>query len=243
MKSIRINGLIGVEKSWDDSKIGETSASFHTLIDEAKKDNEDKKITIFLNSPGGSVFHGMNMYNEIIRARMEGFHTTTVNMGMCASMGSIILLAGDEVQSYEASTFMMHLPRTMAFGDENDLKREMKSLEVFKNVFGASVYSKRIKKDKSEIEKMMSDTTWLDSKQGKEMGIYDTVISGKKVEKIPQSQYAAQIFNDDMNKNMPLVAFDILQLRNEKHTIGTVDYTTMTKHQLQEQIWKKFINS
>ncbi len=71
------------------------------------------KINLRINSPGGSVFDGMAIYQAVRRRRSE---TTTHIDGIAASMASIIALAADRVEMAKGASYMIHDPWVMAIG-------------------------------------------------------------------------------------------------------------------------------
>lgn len=80
-------------------------------------DHEDrgKEITIYINSPGGSVQDGLAVYDTIM---LLDSPVRTVCLGMCASMGAILFLAGETREMMEHGKIMIHDP---AFGRGHDM--------------------------------------------------------------------------------------------------------------------------
>ncbi len=75
------------------------------------------EITLFVDSPGGSVTAGLSLY-DTIRLVTEFKPVRTVCIGMCASMGAIIFLAGEERKMMTHGKLMIHDP---AFGEGHDI--------------------------------------------------------------------------------------------------------------------------
>lgn len=74
-------------------------------------------ITLYLNSPGGSVYDGLALYDAIIELRALGHHVTTHARGMAASMGSVLLQAGDERFLSVNASVLVHKPSKLAWDD------------------------------------------------------------------------------------------------------------------------------
>lgn len=81
--------------------------------------DQRKPITIFINSPGGSVFDGYSAIDAITQS-LTPVHT--VNIGLCASMGYLIYLAGDKRFTMPHSTFLMHEGSCMDYGATSKVK-------------------------------------------------------------------------------------------------------------------------
>ena len=79
-------------------------------VDAFLQDNAGKDVTFELNTPGGSIFGGMDIANRIIAH--EG-KTTAMIMGVAASVGSVISAACDEVVMFESSMQMLHAGHTV----------------------------------------------------------------------------------------------------------------------------------
>lgn len=81
--------------------------------------DERKPITVFINSPGGSVFDGYSAIDAITQSITPVY---TVNIGLCASMGYLIYLAGHKRFTMPHSTFLMHEGSCMDFGATSKVK-------------------------------------------------------------------------------------------------------------------------
>ena len=88
--------------------------------------NPGKPITLFLQSPGGSVLHGLGLYDELRTLSKQGHHITTVVRGYAASMGAILLQAGDTRLVGAESHIMIHEVSSGAIGKLHELEDEVK---------------------------------------------------------------------------------------------------------------------
>lgn len=78
-------------------------------------------ITIYFNSPGGSVTDGMALYDEIRRLG-KNHNVTTVASGMAASMGGVLLQSGTKRVMAKEAWLLIHSPSAVAFGSMGELK-------------------------------------------------------------------------------------------------------------------------
>lgn len=127
--------------------------------------NKAEHINVFISSPGGYVEDGMEIYNTL---RASGRDITTINMGMCASMGSIIFLAGDERISMAGSTYMVHKPSNIALGNADDMRKIAEDLDRCQDRL-EEVYNDRLSIE--NISEMINNETWLNKSEMAELGI------------------------------------------------------------------------
>lgn len=143
-----------------------------------RKIGEDKDIKVIINSPGGSVFEGIAIYNLL--AQHKGKIKVNV-IGLAASAASLIAMAGDDIVMGESAFLMIHNAWGCVCGNKNDMRE---AADVF-DKFDASlkkVYAKRTGLDEDEITKMLDEETWLNSSDALEKGFVDSVIESKKTE-------------------------------------------------------------
>ena len=165
MNEILIYQPIG-ENHWEPEK----SMTGETIKSQLKGD-----VTVRIDSPGGDVFQGFNIYNQL--AQHDGKVTIYVD-GAAASAASIIAMAGDEVYLPETSVLMIHDPWTMAVGDSGDMKKTAEKLDTIKDAI-IPAYVTKTGLDAEQISAMMSEETWLTGSQAAEMG-FGTLVEGGK---------------------------------------------------------------
>lgn len=88
-----------------------------------------KPITLYLQTPGGSAFHGLGLYDELRTLSKQGHHITTVVRGFAASMGAILLQAGDTRLVGAESQVMIHELSSGMFGKLHEMDDEVKFLK------------------------------------------------------------------------------------------------------------------
>lgn len=130
-----------------------------------------KTIRLRINSPGGSVFEGINIFNALRRhgARIE-VHVDS----LAASIASIIAMAGDEIHMAENAYMMVHNPWALAIGDAEEMLKMAEVLEKLQNT-SAEIYAKRSGKTVEEAAAWMSEETWFTAEEAKSAGLADVI--------------------------------------------------------------------
>ena len=127
---------------------------------------EGKKLNIYINSCGGSVFAGIAIYNII--KRHTGYKTVYID-GIAASIASVIAFAGDKVVIPSNAFLMIHKPWTNTDGNANDLRKIADTLDVLETSI-IDVYKQNLKDgvDIETIKQFVNDETWLTGEQAAE---------------------------------------------------------------------------
>jgi ATP-dependent Clp protease protease subunit len=136
-------------------------------------------ITMHVDSPGGSVKSGLSMVDVMNYAKSD---IITINTGMAASMGSILLGAGNKGKrlSLKNSRVMLHQVSSGAQGNIQDIRISLAEAEKYNSLLFKMLGEFCNKKPKEVLE-FASRDKWLDSKEALEYGIIDEVI--EKLEK------------------------------------------------------------
>ena len=139
----------------------------------------DKDILVRLNTPGGDVFDGMAIFNSL--ANHKGKVTIRIE-ALAASMGSVLAMAGKEIQAYSNTMMMIHDPWIYTAGNQYEL-REMADLleKISGNML--DVYAGRSKIGKREMKEIMKAETWYTAKEAKEKGFINTILETGKATK------------------------------------------------------------
>ncbi len=145
----------------------------------ALEDGERDPIRVLLNSPGGSVFEGLAIYNELKT------HSSSVELeipGVAASAASMIAMAADRVTMGPEAHIMIHDPWMVEAGNSEALRRAAELLDRFGTSL-ANIYAERTGLPEAEIREMMArydgDGTWLTAAEAVEMGFADEVVAGE----------------------------------------------------------------
>ena len=132
-------------------------------------------LEIEINSPGGSIFDGYNIYNEILSLRERGVVVIATVTGMAASMASVICMACDTVRMVPHGRMMIHEASQGVRGNAEDLRKAADLLDGISNDI-ATIYAKRTKKPAEEVREMMKKETWMNSKEAKKAGFIDEIV-------------------------------------------------------------------
>ena len=145
MTIIKIDDEIGM---W-----GISSRDIKRQLNEAKGD-----LLIEVNSPGGSVFEGLEIYNAI-KSYDKGTVTSRIG-ALGASMGSIIPLAADIIEAHSTSTYMIHNALTLSYGNHNDLRKDADVLEGLSSLI-SDIYVEKTGMSTDEIKILMDNETYF----------------------------------------------------------------------------------
>src|ERR1051326_8175514 len=107
---------------------GVSAAAADYLIDTlgAWANQSDKPITLVINSPGGYVVEGLAIYDFLRSLSARGIHITTVGLGYVASMGGVLLQAGDTRLMAKHAWLLIHEVSGVNFGKTSEMEDELK---------------------------------------------------------------------------------------------------------------------
>lgn len=146
-----------------------------------KADDALESVEVEINSPGGSVMEGQRIYNALRGMSARGVVITTTVNGLAASMGSVIMLAGDTRQMTRGSRIMIHEASMVTWGDSRTMRKNADVLESISSEI-ATLYSDRTGGDKDEIRQLMYAETWMDADKAKSLGFATVIIKDGKAE-------------------------------------------------------------
>jgi ATP-dependent Clp protease, protease subunit len=139
-----------------------------------ESENPDKDIFLYINSPGGSVSAGMSIYDTMQFIKPD---VSTMCMGLAASMGSFLLMAGAKGKrlSLPNSRIMIHQPSGGAQGQATDI--EIHAREILKTREQLNkIYADRTGQTLEKIQADMERDFFLDPVEAKAYGLIDQVI-------------------------------------------------------------------
>lgn len=114
-------------------------------------------IDVRINSPGGSVYEGIAIYNSLRS------HEAKINVyieGMAASVAGLVAMAGDNIYIHKTAQMVVHNPSTFAWGDEHALAKEVENLKAIKESAMEAYLTKTNLSKKDLIEVMNKDTLY-----------------------------------------------------------------------------------
>ena len=139
-----------------------------------ESENPDKDISFYINSPGGSVSAGMAIYDTMQFIKPE---VSTLCMGMAASMGSFLLMAGAKGKRFALpnSKIMIHQPSGGASGQATDI--EIHAREIIKTRGQLNkIYAERTGQALEKIEADMERDRYMSAEEAQAYGLVDQVI-------------------------------------------------------------------
>ncbi len=139
--------------------------------------NEDpgKDIQLYINSPGGSVYDGLAIYDTMQYIKPD---VQTIGIGLQASMGAFLLSSGTKGKRYVLpnSRIMIHQPSSGTKGMVTDQEISLRESIRIKELL-AEMMAKNTGKKLSKIKADMERDFWMDANEAKEYGLVDDVIS------------------------------------------------------------------
>ncbi|HCU75105.1 MAG TPA: peptidase [Acinetobacter baumannii] len=142
------------------------------IVSDFLKEADGEDVTIQINSGGGSVFAGSEIFTDL--SKYQGKVIAEIS-GICASAATFVLLAANHIAITPIGQVMIH---NVAGGRNGDY-RDMDSMS--KVLLGASgniadLYAKRMNISSDEAQALMDAETWYNAKQAKESGLVDEIL-------------------------------------------------------------------
>jgi len=139
-----------------------------------ESENPDKDIFLYINSPGGSVSAGMSVYDTMQFIKPD---VSTMCMGLAASMGSFLLMAGAKGKrlSLPNSRIMIHQPSGGAQGQATDIEIHAREILKTRELLNR-IYADRTGQTLEKIQADMERDFFLDPHEAKAYGLIDQVI-------------------------------------------------------------------
>jgi ATP-dependent Clp protease protease subunit len=136
---------------------------------DAKRD-----ITIYINSPGGSVYAGLGIYDTIQYIQPD---VSMVCTGMAASMGAVLLCAGTagKRSALKHARVMIHQPMGGAEGQASDIEITAREIQKLKKEL-YEIIAHHSKKDYEQVWKDSDRDYWMTAQEAKDYGMIDEVL-------------------------------------------------------------------
>lgn len=155
-------------------------------VNQALNEADGKDVVIEINSPGGLVASGSEIYTAL--SQYSGKVEAHI-VGDAASAGSIIAMGADKVLMSPTAQMMIHRASGGAQGNTDDLHSVGQALdEIDKSL--VNVYATKTGKDKEDIYEMLCKETWMNAETAVNEGFADGILENKK-----KSDEAEPIFN------------------------------------------------
>ncbi|MBO6005689.1 MAG: ATP-dependent Clp endopeptidase proteolytic subunit ClpP [Paludibacteraceae bacterium] len=137
-----------------------------------------KDISIYINSPGGSVYAGLGIYDTMQYISSD---VATICTGMAASMAAVLLVAGEKGKraALKHSRVMIHQPMGGAQGQASDIEITAREIQKLKTEL-YTIISEHSGKPFEQVEKDSDRDHWMTSAEAKEYGMIDNILFREK---------------------------------------------------------------
>jgi ATP-dependent Clp protease protease subunit len=144
-----------------------------------ESEDPDKDITLYINSPGGSVTAGLAIYDTIQYVKPQ---VSTICIGQAASMGAVLLAAGAKGKRFALpnARIMIHQPLGGARGQARDMKIQVAEMTRLEKVL-YEILAKATGHSLERIEKDCDRDNFMSSLEAKQYGLIDDVFVRKNV--------------------------------------------------------------
>ena len=142
----------------------------HLAYEDPKKD-----IKLYINSPGGSVYDGLAIYDTIQHVKPD---VQTIGIGLQASMGAFLLSSGTKGKRFAlpSSRIMIHQPSSGTQGKITDQEITLKEGIFLKKMLN-EILAKNTGQKLSKVEKDVERDYWMSAQEAKTYGLIDEVIT------------------------------------------------------------------
>ncbi|WP_339332789.1 ATP-dependent Clp protease proteolytic subunit [uncultured Maricaulis sp.] len=139
-----------------------------------ESENPKKEISMYINSPGGVVSAGLGIYDTMQYIRSP---VSTMCLGMAASMGSLLLTAGEKDMRFAApnARIMVHQPSGGFRGQASDIERHAADIQKIKRRLN-EIYVHHTGRTYEEIETALDRDNFMSAQEALEFGLVDKVI-------------------------------------------------------------------
>lgn len=217
---IKVNGpIISNNDKWFYDWFDEDS----TCPNDIKLPTNGEEVEILINSPGGDVWSGSEIYTTI---KSYTGKVTVKILGIAASAASVIAMAGDTIYISPTAQIMVHNPWMYTAGDQNDLRKDAEYLENWADSL-SNAYQIKTGKSKEELRALMDEETWLTADKALELGFADEVMFAK-------TEHAQLVASSGMGMVPEKVIQAMKELRSKKVDMSSASVNvTVPKEELE----------
>lgn len=148
-------------------------------------------VVLKINSPGGSVFDGVAIYNDL---KAHKGNVRVEITGIAASIASIIAMAGDEIAIAENGMMMIHNAWTVAVGNAEEMTAQAAVLSKIDGALALTYAAQKGTPGIRAIKQMMADETWMSGKEAKDSGFATEIL--QPVDKKSQAKFDLTVFEN-----------------------------------------------
>ena len=135
----------------------------------------NKDIYMYIDSPGGEVLTGLGVYDTMQYIKPD---VCTINLGMCASMGSFLLMGGTPGKRFSLPNVevMIHQPSGGTQGKASDMILAAEHIKHLRQKM-YNLYGRHTKMNQEQMEQLFDRDTWLTAERALELGLIDKIIT------------------------------------------------------------------
>lgn len=191
-------------------------------------------IEVRINSPGGSVFDAIAIYNALIK---HPANVTTYVEALAASAASIIAMAGDKCIMMVGSQMMIHDALGAEMGNARDMREMAKFLDAQSDNL-ATIYAAKGGGVPEDWRALMLAETWMLANEAVEMGLADEVyVRPPKTQDIPQKE-DAELDPNDPNKEEEAPEKEAPMMEDDESIDDMIENLLHAPHRLTNRGWK-----
>lgn len=183
---VSLNGdVISNDYKWLYNWLGLDSFCPRDVRQALEANPEGEPLVLEINSPGGSVFAGFEIYNLLRNAKCE---TVAEVMSLAGSSASTIASACQTVKVSPVAQVMIHLPTVGTQGNSIAHKQSLQMLEsVTESILNGYMAKVNGKTSRDELRQLMDNETWLTAQRAVELGLADGILYEDELGGVPAS--------------------------------------------------------
>lgn len=166
------NGIIMITDTIDSISVASYQAQLFYLLSLYK---EGDVITIYINSPGGSVYDGLGIIDTIRLVQKKGIIVRIINIGAACSMAALILMSGSvgHREATKNSSVMLHEISSFEYGKTSNLEDHMQEIKRLQDIVDSIIEENSSK----ELIKLSNrKDLWLSAEEAKNFNIIDNIL-------------------------------------------------------------------
>lgn len=181
-------------------------------------------VVVMINSPGGDVYAGADIYTALRDHRAKGHDVTVKVTGEAASAASLISMAASKVVMSPVSTMMIHNPWTIALGNAREMRNVANTLDVIRDAM-LYAYVNKTGMKAEKIKEMLDAETTMTAQTCVELGFADAVEDWSEAEKPANSKRMSRSTEKDeaARRFVAMVAPTLIESEEVSKSTDTIE--------------------
>lgn len=177
----QLNGeVVGDQDLWLYQFFEVPAFSPQTIRTAVEENPEGEDLVLEINSGGGSVFAGFEMYSVL---RSAGCRTVAEVQSLAASAASVVMLGCQEVHASPVAQVMIHLPSMGTQGDRYDHQASIGVLDsITESILNAYTIKAGPRSSRDELKRLMRTTAWMTAPEAKGLGLVDKIVGEEEID-------------------------------------------------------------